>query len=209
MTDVDVFGWLADRTGCGVLRMMKPLDALTSELGITTSYDEKLQTKGFMPKVLVGQRVSKDGPSKIWQHVAGNEQRPKLVFEVDDDLWNVDYSNNDAYQWFINGYDKGSRTYHGVQENLRANIAAADRVTCTTPALADLVRQWNDDVRVIPNYLPRWMLERERPRRDRLTVGWIGSGTHSMDWTAAQPHVREFLERNPEVDFKIIGAKYG
>lgn len=213
MTDfpetVDVFGWLADRTGCGTIRMMQPLDTLTSETGITTLYNEKIQTRGFMPKVLVGQRVCKEGPSTLWQHVAGNEARPKLVFEVDDDLWNIDPSNAYAYSWFINGYDRKNNEYADVQGNLAKNIAVADRVTVTTEALAKLVRQYNDEVVIIPNYMPAWVLEHERPKRDRVTIGWMGSSTHSMDWEQAGSHVKRFLQRNPDVQFHLIGGSYG
>jgi len=213
MTDlpetVDVFGWLADRTGCGTLRMMQPMDALADATDRHIVYNEALKTKGFMPKVLVGQRVCKDGPSRLWAHIAGNEHRPKLVYELDDDLWNVAPSNAVAYDWFMNGYDARTREYHNVQENLASNIALADRVTVTTPALAELVGKFNDDVRIIPNYIPRWVLGWDRPKRDRLTVGWMGSATHAMDWDQAAPHVRRFLERNPEIGFHLIGGSYG
>ena len=206
---VDVFGWLADRTGCGTIRVMQPLETLEVERGITTLADERILTKGFMPKIIVGQRVCKDGPSALWQHVAGNEHRPKLVFEVDDDLWNIDPSNQLAYSWFINGYDRKTGMRCNVQENLARNIAIADRVTVTTQALADIVSQWNSDVRVIPNYMPEWVLDWERPKRDRVTVGWMGSSTHSMDWDQADNHVKKFMLRNPDLQFHLIGGSYG
>jgi glycosyltransferase involved in cell wall biosynthesis len=206
---VDIFGWLADRTGCGTIRMMQPMDTLEDMTGRTVLYNEKLKTTGFMPKVLVGQRVCKNGPTALWQHVASNEHRPKLVFEIDDDLWNIDPTNVSAYNWFINGWDVGAREHHNVPENLKANIQASDRVTVTTRALADIVRQWNDDVRIIPNYIPGWVLEWERPRTEQVTVGWMGSQTHTMDWDEAAQPVRRFLERNPEVRFHLMGGNYG
>jgi glycosyltransferase involved in cell wall biosynthesis len=206
---VDIFGWLADRTGCGTIRVMQPLDALAASGDLTIAYDEKLKTKGFMPKVLIGQRVCKDGPTSLWQHVAGNEHRPKLVFEVDDDLWNVDYTNPAAHEWFINGHDHRTGERHDVQGNLRRNVLAADRVTVTTQALADIVGQWNDDVRVIPNRIPAWVLDWPRPRRDKVTVGWMGSSTHHMDWKEGAGYVGQFMRRNPEVQFHIIGGGYG
>lgn len=205
---VDVFGWLADRTGCGTIRIMQPLDTLTEETGISTLYSEKINTKGFMPKVIVGQRVCKDGPSRLWQHVAGNEQRPKLVFEVDDDLWNIDSTNALAHAWFIGGYDRKTKEYTDVQGNLRDNIMAADRVTVTTQALANIVSEWNDDVVIVPNHMPAWVLDWKRPQRDRVTVGWMGSSTHSMDWDQADSQVKRFMLRNPDLQFHLIGGSY-
>lgn len=206
---VDVFGWLADRSGCGTLRIMQPFDALAANTDVTTEYHERLKIKGFMPKVLVGQRVCKDTVTDIWQHISQNEVRPKLVFELDDDLWNIDPSNANAFEWFIKGNDWRAREHHNVQGNLIANISVADRVTVTTQALANIVSQWNDDVRIVPNTLPSWVVEHERPQRDRLTVGWMGSATHSMDWEQAANPVRQFLKRNPEVQFHLIGGSYG
>lgn len=210
MTDtVDVFGWLADRSGCGTLRIMQPFDALAEHTDITTEYNERLRLEGFMPKVLVGQRVCKDNVTAVWQHIAGNEVRPKLVFELDDDLWNVDPSNVNAFDWFMKGYDRRANEHHNVRDNLIANISVADRCTVTTPALRDLLSQWNDDIRIVPNTLPAWVLEHERPQRDRVTVGWMGSATHTMDWDQAADPVRRFLKRNPEVQFHLIGGSYG
>lgn len=212
MTEVkttDVFGWLADRTGCGTIRVMQPLDTLAAERDIETMYHEKIETKGFMPKVIVGQRVCKNGPSVLWQHIAGNEQRPKLVFEVDDDLWNIAPSNALAYSWFINGYDMKTGDFADVQGNLRKNIEVADRVTVTTQALADIVSEWNDDVRIVPNFMPEWVFDHERPQRDRVTVGWMGSSTHSMDWDQADNQVKRFMLRNSDLQFHLIGGSYG
>lgn len=205
----DVFGWLADRTGCGTIRIMQPFDALAYGTGVNAVYSERLKLEGFMPKVLVGQRVCKDPASAVWQHIAGNEVRPKLVYELDDDLFNVDASNVMAHEWFINGHDLRANEWHDVQANIEANIRVADRVTVTTEALAKLVRPWNADVRVVPNTLPKWVVERERAQNERVTIGWMGSATHTMDWEQASPQIRRFLNRNPEVLFKMIGASYG
>lgn len=203
---LDAFGWLADRTGCGVLRIMMPLDALASERDIKTEYSERMVTSPEeLPKTLIGQRVCKDGPSGLWFKIAMMKDRPRTVFEVDDDLWNVDPSNVGAYRWFVGGTDADNNR-HDVSGNLRRNIAAADVVTCTTEPLADILRQWNPNVHIIPNYLPHWLLDWERPRRDKLTIGWGGSGTHNMDWDAEGPQIKRFLKRNPNIDFRLIGA---
>ena len=201
---VDVFGWLADRQGCGTIRVMQPLETLELQTGIITDYDERLSARGYMPKVIVGQRVCKDEPTRLWQYLASIQgQRPKLVFELDDDLWNIDPTNAAAFEWFNNGFDRRSRTFHDVQGNLAANIHVADRVTVTTQALANIVSQWSDNVVIVPNRIPEWVLDWERPKRDRLTIGWMGSATHAMDWDQAGDQVARFVRRNPEVEGAI------
>lgn len=204
--DLQIFGWLADRTGCGQLRIMMPLDTLKRERGIETAYSEKILGDGpqDLPPTFVGQRVCKDGPSSLWFNTAVLKDRPRMVYEVDDDLWNVDVTNAGAYKWFIQGVNEQGEK-HNVGPNLRRNIAAADYVTCTTEPLANILRIFNPNVHVIPNYLPRWVLDWERPHRDELTIGWGGSGTHGMDWDHNGPQIKRYLNRS-KVPFRLIGG---
>jgi glycosyltransferase involved in cell wall biosynthesis len=202
---LNAFGWLADRTGCGTLRVMQPLDALAREKGYTTAYDSKMvASEEELPDTLIGQRVCKDGPSQLWFDIGVKKDRPRTVYELDDDLWNIDPSNYKAYKWFLGGIDdEGVR--HNVQGNIARNVALADYVTCTTEPLAELLRRFNPNVHIIPNYIPRWVLDWERPRRDKVTIGWGGSGTHGMDWDAEGPQIKRFLKRSG-VTFRLIGG---
>lgn len=205
---LDAFGWLADRTGCGTIRLMQPLTALR-EKGYNTDFNEKIVADASeLPKTLIGQRVCKDGPSDLWFHIAVKKDRPRTVYEVDDDLWNIDPSNVKAFKWFVGGVDdQGQR--HKVGVNIVRNVALADVVTTTTEPLAEILRMMNPNVTVVPNYIPRWVTEFERPRRENLTVGWGGSSSHDMDWAYSGPHIRRYLERNPKIDFRLIGGRRG
>jgi glycosyltransferase involved in cell wall biosynthesis len=196
---LDVFGWLADRTGCGTIRIQLPLTALR-EHGIRTGWSERLY-EHRMPRTLIGQRVCLPGPSEMWQRLAKRPDRPKLVYEIDDNLWDIDHGSERAAKFFGDP---------AVRANLDANIRAADAVTVTTEPLADLVRPLNPNVHVVPNYLPAWLLEHQRPRRDgRVVIGWGGSATHRMDWSVCGPQVRRYLQRAPRhVEFHVMGADY-
>lgn len=204
---LDCFGWLADHTGCGTIRIKQPMTELQNR-GWRAAFSERLEKnpKGGLPKVLVGQRVCKDAPSQLWFMTGVMKERPKMIYEVDDDLWNIDPSNWNAYQWFVQNTDV-SGAVHDVQNNIRRNIAVADLVTVTTEPLADLVRNFNPNVVIIPNYIPRWVSEQERPETDGpLTIGWGGSGSHNMDWDAEGYQIKRFLTRNPDIRCKIIGG---
>jgi hypothetical protein len=128
---LDAFGWLADETGCGTIRIMQPLTALR-ESGYATEFSPRMVANAeILPKTLIGQRVCKDGPSELWFHIGVKKDRPRTIYELDDDLWNVDISNHSAFRWFNKGIDD-SGTVHNVQANLIRNIALSDAVTCTT-----------------------------------------------------------------------------
>lgn len=205
MSNLDAFGWLADETGCGTIRIMQPLTALAEHRDYNTAYSPRMVANAEeLPKTLIGQRVCKDGPSELWFHIGVKKDRPRTVYELDDDLWNIDITNRSAFRWFMNGIDD-SGTYHNVQNNLRRNISLADVVTCTTEPLAELLREFNPNVEIIPNYIPRWVTEWERPRTEELTIGWGGSGTHGMDWAAEGPQIARYLKRSG-MRFRLIGG---
>lgn len=196
---LDVYGWLADRTGCGTLRIQLPLTELRTR-GMTCGWSERLDT-GLLPRTLMGQRICLPRPSGMWQRVAKHPGRPKLVFELDDNLWDIEASSPAAHAFF-NG--------PGILDDLNANIRAADVVTVTVEALADVVRPHNPTVEVIPNYLPQWLLEHERPQQEgKVTIGWGGSSTHQMDWDVCGQQVRRYLDRAPaNVEFHTMGNDY-
>lgn len=205
---LDAFGWKADEFGCGTIRIKMPFDALRGE-GHHVGYSGILmKDPNELPKTLVGQRLCKDGPSNVWFTIGVMKNRPRMVFELDDDLWNIDTTSPNAYEWFMRGFDRESRTYHDVQGNLRRNMAIADALTCTTEPLANLMRKHNPNVHIVPNYLPKWLLDWERPRTKKLSIGWMGSGTHNMDWDYCGPPIRRFVERNPQVEFRVIGTTF-
>ncbi|MFM9635998.1 glycosyltransferase family 4 protein [Streptomyces turgidiscabies] len=197
----DVFWWRADDAGCGYFRGELPARGLAS-LGYRTHHATRLpQPVRHNPSVtIVGQRVCDPDPSMMWQ-VLASEGR-KLIYEVDDDLFNVDHRSPAAHQ------------YYGrpdVRDNIIRNITVAHAVTVTTEPLADIVRAWNPNVHIIPNAVPDWLVDHQPPQRDdgTLTIGWGGSATHTMDWDHTNQHIRRFLQRHPQTELHCIGNDYG
>jgi glycosyl transferase family 1 len=187
----------------------------------------------WRPDVLIGQRVVNPGPSALWQALAGAQalpvgsydvpqwahaalrgdaERPRLVFELDDDLWNVDPSNIRAYQFFSD---------MKIIANLNRNLLVADAVTVTTEPLAAQVRQHTDaPVFVVPNYLPDWLPGNYSPGTDgwslmdlhdrsgRTVIGWAGSNTHRDDVAECSSAVKRFVDRSPMTELHTIGAPW-
>mgnify|MGYP001587210071 CR=1 FL=1 len=202
-----IFGWSAsDEDGCWYYRIKLPLDELR-RLGHTTNYGTKMpESWKETADVIIGQRICNPAPTKMWQSLAAKPNRPKLVFEVDDDLFNIDTTNRHAHYFFGNPE---------IQRNLRDNISTADIVTVTTEPLAEVIRGFNPNVFVVNNALPNWLFERNQfiPSIDksdeRFVAGWAGSMTHSMDFKFAESGLKTFFQRNPDAVFHTIGADYG
>src|SRR3546814_19555238 len=87
------------------------------------------------------------GPSKLWQSWAKDGR--KLIFEMADDLWNVDPANERAYYFFRD---------QDIRRRLVENIRVAYAVTVSTPELAEAVFQQtaHGNITVIPYAVPAW-----------------------------------------------------
>jgi glycosyltransferase involved in cell wall biosynthesis len=195
---LDAFGLMADRTGCGTLRIELPLTALRAH-NMETAFSERM-SEHLQTRTVIGQRVCLPGITVAWQKMAAAPDHPRMILELDDDLWHVDGTSPIAHAFF---------SKPGVLENLEANLRASDAVTVTTESLADVVRQFNANVHVIPNYLPAWLLEHERPRRDGVvTIGWGGSSTHLMDVEEIGGQLRQVMTRNPHTELHLMGSNY-
>jgi glycosyltransferase involved in cell wall biosynthesis len=197
-----VGGWLADREGVGAYRMKMPLDALERR-GHAVEYADFIPWRaGKRPAshVLVGQRISNEGPSRRWLDAAGDVRR---VFEVDDLLLDVDPSSVRAFEYYS---DPGRR------RRLLENLRSADAVTTTTQYLADALRSdygVSAPIYVLPNCLERPVLE--LPLVDQsgpMTLGWSGSATHRADVMLLRGPLRRFLARRPEARLTLAGADY-
>lgn len=182
-----VFGWLADEGACGYYRVILPLTEL-QQLGVETHSSTVMPDEAReSAEVIVGQRVCQPGATQTWQRLA-KDGRVRLVFEVDDDLFNVDSSNTSAWDFF--GRSE-------IRENLRRNIEVADSVICTTEPLADQLSKLNANVFVAPNFIPGWLLDvAPASSQDLVTIGWGGGNSHAMDWREAGSEVVRFIARN-------------
>lgn len=196
-----VWMWSADSAGCYTLRMRIPKESIEEgpnrekfNIGAGSLFPEEYKDAD----VVVGQRVCKDGPSRMWRRF--QQEGKRLVFEMDDDLFSVDPSNRKAFETFNDPK---------IQENLLLNITVSDTVTVSTKPLADVVykKTGHPDIRVIPNAVPPWLLEYE-------TEGWYSFGfamspTHDKDVKIMSRHLKRFLENTPEASCHAIGADYG
>ncbi|MFJ4926819.1 glycosyltransferase family 4 protein [Streptomyces sp. NPDC088736] len=195
-----IFGWPADETGCGFYRIQLPMQGL-ADLGHTTSHAQRMPVavREDPDTIIIGQRIATEGPTELWQHLAAEGRH--LVYEVDDDLWNIDASNAKAHKFFNDPE---------VRQRMIRNIEVAAAVTVTTAPLAERVAAWNPNVHIVPNAVPDWLLDHQPPRREdgTLTIGWGGSATHQMDWDQAASPMRQFLGRNPHTELHCIGTNY-
>ncbi|WP_336158180.1 glycosyltransferase [Amycolatopsis sp. VC5-11] len=199
-----IFGWLADRSGCGYYRLMLP-GAELAQRGHDVMLDGTLpaEAKSGECDVVIGQRVCNEGASVTWQKLA-LAGHTKLVFETDDLLTEVDPSNRIAHRFYT---EDTVRRY-------RENMAVADVITVTTDRLAEHAREINRTaaIHVLPNMIPAWLLDHERPKAgDLVTIGWRGGASHSRDFGELAKPLRRFLQHpdfRDRAELHCMGAPY-
>lgn len=149
--------------------------------------------------VIIGQRLNVHRGMEAWRRARGPFSR--LVYDTDDDNFNVNMENWQAYQ-----------TYQ-QPETLDAIIHMAgisDLVTVTTEHLAEVMREHTgaQNVLALPNYLPAFVLDMPRPERRRPAVGYQGGASHGADVGLVSRPVRRFLKRFGGWDLQLGGTDY-
>jgi glycosyltransferase involved in cell wall biosynthesis len=190
---LSVFGF-HDGHACGWYRILMPFEQMAlAGHGVETHCGWTEKAREY--RIIVGQRISRYGALPIWRRLRAQH---RLVYETDDDLWSIDPTNFAA---------KLAHSPDVIDATEQA-IAAAHLVTVSTDALAEVLRRFHDNVVVLPNHIPAALLDIERPRRERVTVGWAGGGSHLRDIALVAPQLRRFFARNPDLDFHTIGTDF-
>jgi len=118
----------------------------------------------------------------------------KVVYEVDDDLWTVNPENPS----FTISEEKRRQYEHLMEE--------CDAITTTTKHLAKKLRRFNKNVYVCPNAVnPEvFILNKDKPPKDRLRVAYAGAASHWKD-LAILPDVISELQKKYDFSFIIQG----
>jgi glycosyltransferase involved in cell wall biosynthesis len=197
---VNICGLPVGWDGCGYYRCYSPLTRL-AEHGHQVSLPAQGSGK-WLPDVavhadlidvLVGQLTSGVTGMGLWEEWHGNA---KLVYDVDDDIWSCTYPPSPWVRW---------PELVPVGEYL---MSLSDVVTVSTPRLAEIVSRFNSNVVVLPNFVHEDLLGIERPRRERVTIGWTPSPSHEYDATHVALPLRRFLQRNRDTELHIMGMDY-
>lgn len=199
-----IFGWAADDAGPGFYRLRVPLEELARHTDHQVTVDTRMPDWVLEEAdVVVGQRVAQPGAATRWARMADGfyGRRPLMVFEIDDDLWEVEPHNGPAWHFY--------KRNPALLQNLTVCARAADVCTVSTERLADVVRKINPNVVVLPNQLPAsafnsWVSSSAHPVR----FGWHGGASHVADVEEMVPALRQHFRRRPQDRFLNFGTLF-
>lgn len=189
-----IFGF-HDNSACGYYRVTLPLDAMRDlggwEIATACGWDER--AKAY--PLIIGQRVSKPEALPLWRRLYPGR---RLVYETDDDFWSIDDTNYRALQ------EHTPSLLDAAREAVRMSHLA----TVSTQPLADVVGKVGTPTLVLENHIDGRLLDVERPRRDRLVVGWAGGDSHIKDMRSFASQFRRFMNGRDDVELHNIGTDY-
>lgn len=200
----NIFFWRAgDTDACSFYRCIEPGRALRAR-GHDVMVDRQAGLADLMMSdVVVIQRPTEVPPQHVIAKLLSlpEDRRPRIVVELDDDLFNVPPHNP-------------AQLSDGQKHRLAEAIGHADRVTVTNEHLAMIVgdgeRQLPDGrVRVVPNYVPeRFVVEKVPEAGHAPVITWAGSDTHRRDFDEVAVALRRLLRERDDFQVRIVGAPY-
>jgi hypothetical protein len=149
--------------------------------------------------IVFGQRFNLHSGLETWRRARTATSR--LVYDTDDDVWNITPENWQAYHLY-NRLD--------IQDACEHSAQVSDLITVTTPYLGNVMteRTGNPNVAVLPNCIPAWVTTTERGHRARPAIGWQGGASHGIDVGLIAAPVRRFLRRFPAWDLRLVGTDF-
>lgn len=200
-----IFGWAADNAGPGFYRLRVPLDEVARQTEHTVEVNTKMPDWVLEEAdVVIGQRVAQPRAADRWRRMATGVygHRPLMVFEIDDDLWDIDPANLPAWNFFARQPD--------ILANMRDCAALADVCTVSTEPLAEVVRQINPNVVVLPNQLPASAFDAHalQDTGSPHYIGWGGGASHALDVAEMTYGLHSHFRRQPRDVFVNLGTLF-
>lgn len=190
------------------LRLQRGWDAHMAPHSVSESGRSRLLTYGDGQGGIDRWLENQDFDCLLWgqrgepwtQALAGRlRAQGKRVLVDSDDAW-----------WGLPDWNPGSKRPKGEIGNMRRQLQAADGLSVATPALAELYKPYNGNVKVIRNYLDWRMWEDVTPayeiERRRVRIGWMGETRWRQgDMSVLRPWLGDWLRKHPEVEFVAAG----
>lgn len=159
------------------------------------------------------------------------KKKGKLVLDFDDNIFSVSPMNEsyveygtidvkikikDEYQYlWKNGETQIAGKVFDIERNtkmlegMRDCIRSADAIFVTTEELANVYREFNSNIKILPNCVDL-NLWRKLPFKEsnEIRLFWAGSASHYEDWHLLKNVLPVVMEKYPQVKLVIMGQKF-
>jgi glycosyltransferase involved in cell wall biosynthesis len=161
---------------------------------------------------------------KMMNVIKSNSSNRKIVMDQDDDVFSVsplsnhylDYGTKEfkiksngktVFEW-KDGVNIDLKANQIKLDNIKRGIELCDMVTVTGEPLVNVYRQYNDNVRILPNCVDvnEWK-KRDfvRSNPDEIRIGWSGGHSHWEDLFIIRNVLKEIVKKNKNVKIVVCG----
>lgn len=186
-------GAVEDGTACGYYRVRLPFEELSRQ-GHDMKHGRDYADIGESYPILLTERFGSPGFEAQWLKLW---RKHKIVWETDDDLWNIDYPNRRAVRVFTPQYLAA----------MEMCVRTAHLVTVTNDHLAEQMSRFNPNVAVVPNMIDAPLCDAPRVRRPNVTIGWAGGDSHRRDMRYLVGPIQRIM-RTSDAHVHTIGADF-
>lgn len=186
----------------------------------TDRFLEVMNSDIYLIQRLAGEKLIK----RIRSFAAECKLSPKIIIDHDDDVFNVSPLSNHYWEYgtkeikivhdgkiiheWKDGVNIDIKKNIKVLDEVKTTLGHADMVTVTTDILADVFRQYNDNVKVLQNCLDlnQWnRLDVKRKNPDEVRICWAGGHSHWEDLYLIREPLREIGEKYQNVKIIMVG----
>ena len=219
--------FLHDNGACGIYRLANPMTAIEQNKKAQVMWYEKGDDADKIALCLEADLMVIPRPYKEnWINAFKQLQNggKKIVIDFDDDMFDIN-PTNPAYSEFgtkMVTVEVGGKKYtpwiDGENINFKENqkkldickraCEMADMITVTTPLLADVYKQFNNNVVDLPNCLDMQLWERLPIENDGIRLIWAGGGSHFLDWLLLKDALPVIMEKYRKVKFVMFGSTF-
>jgi lipopolysaccharide biosynthesis protein len=119
-----------------------------------------------------------------------NEHYIPMIYDLDDLLFNLPDDHP----------ERQAMAYSSALMPMLSALMQADLVTMSTGKLKETLHDFNENIQVLPNYLDDNLWKVNPPRKadpysDRVTIGYMGSASHTPDLEMITPVLVELLAK--------------
>lgn len=181
--------------------------------------------ENMMADIYLIQRVNSLPFLKRMQtYIRENNPKSRIIVDFDDNVFDVsplsnhyaDYGTQDVkfklpdgteqYAWKDgeNGFDL--KMNQDRLEQIKTIVGEADMITVTTPILADVFREFNENVRVLPNCvdLKDWA-PIDFPEKKEIRLYWGGGMSHWEDLLLIREPLRAIFQKYEHAKIVMLG----
>lgn len=161
---------------------------------------------------------------RIKSYIKENNAKGRVVIDFDDNVFKVSPLSNHYADYGTENFQikLADGSIHdawkdGVNIDLKKNqerldevkrvVSMADMITTTTPILADVFREYNDNVRVLPNCVDvaEWNKLPLVKKSDEVKLYWGGGMSHWEDFLLLREPLKVIFNKYPQAKLVMLG----